>query len=36
MKQIVDRDEKIVREVWDRDEAIKHFEDIGEKPSRPR
>jgi threonyl-tRNA synthetase len=31
MKEIVDRDEKIVREVWDRDEAIKHFEEIGEK-----
>ena len=30
MKEIVDRDEKIVREVWDRDEAIKHFESIGE------
>ncbi|WP_031230352.1 threonine--tRNA ligase [Asticcacaulis sp. YBE204] len=30
MKEIVDRDEKIVREVWDRAEAIKHFEEIGE------
>ncbi len=30
MKQIVDRDEKIVREVWDRDEAIRHFKEIGE------
>ena len=30
MKEIVDRDEKIVREVWDRDEAIKHFQSIGE------
>ena len=30
MRQIVDRDEKIVREVWDRAEAIKHFRDIGE------
>ena len=30
MKDIVDRDEKIVREVWDRDDAIKHFEGIGE------
>ena len=30
MKQIVDRDEKISREVWDRQEAIKHFKDIGE------
>jgi threonyl-tRNA synthetase len=31
MRQIVDRDEKITREVWDRDEAIAHFESIGEK-----
>jgi len=31
MRQIVDRDEKILREVWDRDEAIAHFESIGEK-----
>ena len=31
MKEIVDRDEKIVREVWDRDDAIAHFESIGEK-----
>ncbi|MDC7682422.1 threonine--tRNA ligase [Asticcacaulis sp. BYS171W] len=30
MKEIVDRDEKIVREVWDRTDAIKHFEEIGE------
>ena len=30
MKEIVDRDEKIVREVWDRDDAIKYFESIGE------
>ena len=30
MKQIVDRDEPITREVWDRDEAIAHFESIGE------
>ena len=30
MKQIVDRDEPIVREVWDRDEAIAHFKGIGE------
>lgn len=30
MKEIVDRDEKIVREVWDRDEAINHFKEIGE------
>ena len=31
MKEIVDRDEKIVREVWDRDEAIAHFRSIGEE-----
>ncbi|HYC68569.1 threonine--tRNA ligase, partial [Brevundimonas sp.] len=31
MKEIVDRDEKIVREEWDRDEAVKHFGEIGEK-----
>ena len=30
MKEIVDRDLKIVREVWDRDEAIAHFTSIGE------
>ena len=30
MREIVDRDEKIRREVWPRDEAIKHFESIGE------
>jgi threonyl-tRNA synthetase len=30
MAEIVDRDEKIVREVWDRNEAITHFRDIGE------
>ncbi len=30
MKEIVDRDERIVREVWDREDAIKHFESIGE------
>ena len=30
MKQIVDRDEPIVREEWDRDEAIAHFTSIGE------
>jgi threonyl-tRNA synthetase len=30
MRQIVDRDEPIEREVWDRDAAISHFEDIGE------
>src|SRR3954469_9085738 len=31
MREIVDRDEKITREVWARDEAIKHFASIGEK-----
>ena len=30
MKQIVDRDETITREVWSRDEAIAHFKSIGE------
>src|SRR6476469_4713022 len=30
MKEIVDRDEPIVREVWDRDEAVAHFKSIGE------
>jgi threonyl-tRNA synthetase len=30
MRQIVDRDEPIVREVWDREAAIAHFADIGE------
>ncbi len=30
MKELVDRDDKIVREVWDRDAAIQHFEEIGE------
>ena len=30
MAEIVDRDEKIVREVWDRNEAISHFKGIGE------
>ena len=31
MKEIVDRDEKTKREVWDRDKAIKHFKKKGEK-----
>ena len=31
MKEIVDRDELTRREVWKRDEAIKHFKSIGEK-----
>src|SRR5436190_2010303 len=31
MKEIVDRDEPITREVWKRDEAVKHFQSIGEK-----
>jgi threonyl-tRNA synthetase len=30
MHEIVKRDEKITREVWDRDEAIKFFKSIGE------
>lgn len=30
MRQIIGKDEAFVREVWDRDDAIKHFEDIGE------
>ena len=30
MRQIVDRDEPITREVWERGEAIAHFEGIGE------
>ncbi|MGF1595253.1 MAG: threonine--tRNA ligase [Kiloniellaceae bacterium] len=31
MHEIVDRDEPIVREVWERDRAIRHFADLGEK-----
>ncbi|WP_109259529.1 threonine--tRNA ligase [Hyphobacterium indicum] len=31
MAEIVDRDLPFVREVWDRDDAIAHFESIGEK-----
>ncbi len=31
MAEIVDRDEKIVREVWERDKAIAHFKGIGEQ-----
>ncbi|MBN8646350.1 MAG: threonine--tRNA ligase [Caulobacterales bacterium] len=31
MKEIVDRDLPIVREVWERDFAINHFNEIGEK-----
>jgi threonyl-tRNA synthetase len=31
MKEIVDRDEPIKREEWDRDEAIAHFRSIGEE-----
>lgn len=30
MKEIVDRDEPITREVWTRDEAVAHFKSIGE------
>jgi threonyl-tRNA synthetase len=31
MEEIVDRDEKTYREVWKRDDAVKHFLKIGEK-----
>jgi len=31
MHEIVDRDEQITREVWDRSEAARHFEALGEK-----
>ena len=31
MKEIVDRDEKIEREVWERDKAVKFFRDLGEE-----
>ncbi|MFY8139709.1 MAG: TGS domain-containing protein, partial [Caulobacter sp.] len=31
MAEIVDRDEKIVREVWERDKAIAHFKASGEQ-----
>ncbi len=31
MHEIVDRDEPISREVWARDDAIRYFQDIGEK-----
>jgi len=31
MREISGRDEKLVREVWNRDEAVKYFEKIGEK-----
>ena len=31
MHEIVDRDEEITREVWDRQEAIRFFNEIGEK-----
>lgn len=30
MHEIVDRDETIIREIWPRDKAIRHFESIGE------
>ena len=30
MKFIIDQNEPFIREVWDRDEAIKHFKSIGE------
>lgn len=31
MREIVARDEEVVREVWEREEAVRHFESIGEK-----
>ena len=31
MHEIVERDEKITREVWPRDQAIQHFREIGEE-----
>lgn len=31
MKEIVKRDEQIIREVWERDDAIKYFKSIGEE-----
>src|SRR5215813_5233487 len=31
MKQIVDRDEKITREIWSRDQAVAWFENHGER-----
>ena len=31
MSEIIDRDVKTKREVWERSEAIKHFKKIGEK-----
>ncbi len=31
MREIVERDEPITREIWDRHQAIRHFEKIGEK-----
>nr|MBC8451672.1 TGS domain-containing protein [Rhodospirillaceae bacterium] len=30
MQAIVDRDEEIIREIWDRDAAVKHFSESGE------
>ena len=31
MRELIDRDSKIVREEWDRNDAIAHFEKVGEK-----
>ncbi|MGH6831271.1 MAG: TGS domain-containing protein, partial [Methylocella sp.] len=31
MREIVDRDEKIAREIWSREEAIQYFKDMGEQ-----
>ncbi|CAN0569956.1 unnamed protein product, partial [Laminaria digitata] len=31
MREIIKRDEAFIREEWDRDDAVRHFTDIGEK-----
>ena len=31
MREIVERDEPIQREVWDRDKAVKFFDSVGER-----
>ena len=31
MREIVKRDEKLIREEWERDDAVKFFEKSGEK-----
>ena len=35
MKEIVDRDEPITREIWTRDPAVAHFGEHGRRASRP-